>query len=138
MGKRNPVAVVLFSPIFRRKATKVKKGKGAYTRIKGHRPAKPVDVFFVSPLSAVTYNPSSHMGHPMRNRPSADVLFKESLSILAAFAFVVGLLLSSPFLMGAAAVVAFVRFSLHVVSFARPVTPHFRKERPRRPDRYVG
>ncbi|MBY3155531.1 ribosome alternative rescue factor ArfA [Rhizobium laguerreae] len=48
MGKKNPVAFVLRTPLFRPRKTKVVKGKGAYTRKTRHRSGRTDGVFFVS------------------------------------------------------------------------------------------
>lgn len=46
MGKKNPVAFVLRTPVFRPRKTKVVKGKGAYTRKPRHRTVRTDGVFF--------------------------------------------------------------------------------------------
>lgn len=48
MGKKNPVAFVLRTPLYRPRKTKVVKGKGAYTRKTRHRSGRTDGVFFVS------------------------------------------------------------------------------------------
>ncbi|MCS4089002.1 alternative ribosome rescue factor ArfA [Rhizobium sp. BK176] len=48
MGKKNPVAFVLRTPVFRPRKTKVVKGKGSYTRKTRHRSGRTDGVFFVS------------------------------------------------------------------------------------------
>ncbi|MBY3433803.1 ribosome alternative rescue factor ArfA [Rhizobium laguerreae] len=46
MGKKNPVAFVLRTPLFRPRKTKAVKGKGAYTRKTRHRSGRTDGVFF--------------------------------------------------------------------------------------------
>lgn len=46
MGKKNPVAFVLRTPLYRPRKTKVAKGKGAYTRKTRHRSGRTDGVFF--------------------------------------------------------------------------------------------
>ena len=54
----------------------------------------------------------------------------EVLPILAAFIFVAALMIGSSGLMILAAILIAIRFSLHVVNYARPIPQHFRKHRP--------
>lgn len=70
----------------------------------------------------------------MDNKTSGSARSFELLPILAAFTFVVAILVGSTPLMLCAAALLVIRFSLHVVGFARPVPQHFRKQRP--PMRY--
>lgn len=52
------------------------------------------------------------------------------LPFASAFLFVCGLLVSSALFMTLSIVPLALGASLHIVSFARPVTHHFRKDRP--------
>jgi stalled ribosome alternative rescue factor ArfA len=71
MGKKNPVAFVLRTPVFRPRKTKVVKGKGAYTRNKRHRSGRTDGVFFVS-------GPRVPMGHFSPSSPFFDTWFPHS------------------------------------------------------------
>lgn len=46
MGKKNPVAFVLRTPLYRPRKTKAVKGKGSYTRKSRHRSGRTDGVFF--------------------------------------------------------------------------------------------
>lgn len=47
MGKRNPVAKLLRTVVYRPRRTKAAKGKGAYTRNQRHRSTRSDGVFFL-------------------------------------------------------------------------------------------
>jgi hypothetical protein len=53
----------------------------------------------------------------------------ETITVAAAFAFVIGLVFHSNALFVGAALLLALRFSLHLMSFARPVPSHFRQHR---------
>lgn len=69
-----------------------------------------------------------------RKTPQSN-LSLETITILSAILFVASIILGSTALMIIAAALLVLRFSLHLVSFARPVTHHFRKNR--NPVRYA-